>query len=138
MERAPIVIFDGRCNLCESSVAFIVRRDAAARFRFAPAQSPAGQALQARHGLDALEHETMILIKDGRVHTRSDAAIEIARGLDGPWKLLAALRLVPRFLRDRAYAFVARNRYRWFGRKDACMVPSRELSARFLDRDPPP
>jgi predicted DCC family thiol-disulfide oxidoreductase YuxK len=129
----PIVIFDGVCNLCESSVLFIIRRDAAGRFRFAAAQSSAGRELQQRYALDALDLETLILIKDGRAFTRSDAFLHIARELDRPWRLLAALRVVPRSLRDRAYALVARNRYRWFGRKPACMVPSEDVRARFLE-----
>lgn len=127
------VVFDGECNLCESSVLFIIHRDAKQRFCFVAAQSETGRALQARFGLDALAQETFILIHDGEAFTASDAALEVARHLDGPWKALWVLRIVPRLFRDRVYATVARHRYAWFGRKSSCMTPAPDLRNRFLD-----
>ena len=133
MSAAPVLLFDGVCNLCNGAVAFVIRRDRRARFRFAPLQSPAADALLASHGVarDGLP-DSFVLVEDGRVHLRSTAALRVARGLRFPWPLLAAFLLVPRCLRDPAYDLVARNRYRWFGRRDECMVPTAELQARFL------
>jgi len=127
------VVFDGECNLCESSVMFIIGRDARRRFCFVTAQSEKGRALQAQFGLDALTLETFILIHQGRALTSSDAALLAARHLDGPWKALVILRIVPRFIRDRVYRTVARHRYAWFGRKRACMTPTPDVRDRFLD-----
>lgn len=131
-ENGAVVLFDGVCNLCNGSVQFIVRHDPAGRFRFASLQSEAGQALLRRHGLDPDDLFSVILVEGGRAYARSDAALRIARGLSGPLKAAGALRVVPRPLRDAVYGWVARNRYRWFGRREACMIPTPELRARFL------
>jgi predicted DCC family thiol-disulfide oxidoreductase YuxK len=128
-----IVLFDGVCNLCSRSVAFIIEHERESTLRFAAVQSKTGAELMQRHGLDPANITTFALILDNVAYTRSDAALRIARRLRGPWRLLTALRIVPRPLRDFAYDLVARNRYRWFGRRDACMVPTPELKARFLD-----
>lgn len=132
MTDHPVIVFDGVCNLCHGAVAFIIRHDRAGVFRFAPAQSEAGGALQARYGVDALGSGTLVLIENGVVRRRSDAALAIARRLDGAWKALALLRLVPRPLRDWAYDRVATNRYRWFGRKRECPAPPAAVRERFL------
>lgn len=128
----PVIIFDGVCNLCNASVNFIIARDPEARFRFTSAQSDAGSALQERYGIDAVGEATFILIKKGKAYTKSDAAIQIARELGGGWKLLSCAGIIPRPLRDRLYAFVAKNRYRWFGKKEECMLPTPALRKRFL------
>lgn len=127
-----VVLFDGVCNLCNGSVQFIVRHDPAGRFRFASLQSEAGQALLLRHGMDPADLFSVVLVEGGRAYSRSDAALRIAGGLPGAWKAAGALRAVPRPLRDLVYGWVARNRYRWFGKQDACMIPTPELRARFL------
>jgi predicted DCC family thiol-disulfide oxidoreductase YuxK len=131
-DAGAVVLFDGVCNLCNGSVQFIVRHDPEGRFRFASLQSEAGQALLRRHGMDPAELSSVVLVEGGRAHTRSDAALRIAGGLPGAWKAAGALRAVPRPLRDLVYGWVARNRYRWFGKQDACMIPTPELRARFL------
>lgn len=131
-DTAPTIIFDGVCNLCEGFVRFVIGRDRRGRFRFASAQSPAGLSLQRRVGLNAMTADTLLLIDEGRAFTRSDAIIGIAKQLDGAWKLLALIRLVPRPIRDWAYVRVATSRYRLFGRKPVCMVPTPEIEARFL------
>ncbi|MFL6196629.1 MAG: thiol-disulfide oxidoreductase DCC family protein [Thermoanaerobaculia bacterium] len=128
----PIVLFDGVCNLCSTSVQFILRRDPAGRFRFASLQSPAGQELQARFGMDPAALDSVILVEGDRWYKESDAALRIARGLKGAWKLLTVLRLIPRPLRDAAYRLIARNRYRWFGKTEVCWLPTPELRGRFL------
>jgi predicted DCC family thiol-disulfide oxidoreductase YuxK len=132
-----IVLFDGLCNLCSASVRFIVARDPAARFRFASLQSPAAQALLAPFGAPATALESVVLLDEGRLYTRSDAALRIARALRPPWPLCTALLAVPRPLRDALYEFVARHRFRWFGRRSACFVPTPELQARFLEASSP-
>jgi predicted DCC family thiol-disulfide oxidoreductase YuxK len=127
-----LVIFDGVCNLCNGSVRFILRHEAAPVLRFVPFQSPAGERLMRKHGFDPSDVRTFVLLADGRVYVKSDAAIRIARHFRGAWRYLALGRVVPRPIRDRAYDLVARNRYRWFGRIQACMVPTPELRARFV------
>ena len=131
----PVILFDGVCNLCAWSVQFIIRRDPCGQFRFAALQSPVGQRLLAERGADARGLDSVVLIEGARWYARSDAALRIARRLSGAWPLLALLRVLPRPLRDWAYDFVARNRYRWFGRQDACMLPTPTLRARFLEQE---
>ena len=136
-EPHPVVLFDGVCNLCSASVQWIIERDPGAAFRFASLQSEAGAALLEMHGLSlpaGADPDSVLLVDETGVHEQSDAALRIARGLGRPWSLLWGLRFVPRFVRDGLYRLVARNRYRWFGRKDACWLPTPELRSRFLDR----
>ena len=136
----PVVLFDGVCNLCNAAVQWLVERDPAGRFRYASLQSDAARALLSAHlgedGIEALP-DAMVLVDEAGVHTRSTAALRIAAKLGLPWKALAVLLVVPRFVRDGVYRFVARNRYRWFGHREACMVPTPELARRFLDADEP-
>jgi predicted DCC family thiol-disulfide oxidoreductase YuxK len=132
MDDSPILLFDGVCNLCSRTVQFVIRHDPAGRFRFAALQSPAGQRLLVEHGLPADALDTFVLIEGARCFTRSDAAIELARRLDGAWRWLRLAAVVPRPIRDWAYGVLVRNRYRWFGRRESCMVPTPELSQRFL------
>ena len=126
-----VVLFDGVCNLCNGVVQFIIPLDADGQFRFASQQSGAGQKLLAEHGLPGMA--TVVLIGDGRVFTKSDAVLEIARRLGTPWSLLHAFRFLPRSLRDAVYDLIARYRYRIFGRRESCWLPTPELRARFLD-----
>ena len=128
----PVVLFDGVCNLCNGSVQFIVARDPSAHFRFAPLGSAAAGSLVGESVLHGPLPDSIVLMELRRMYTRSTAALRIARRLRFPWPLLYAFILVPRPLRDMIYAFIARNRYRWFGKRDTCMMPSPELRARFL------
>jgi predicted DCC family thiol-disulfide oxidoreductase YuxK len=134
LDDRPVVMFDGVCNLCNGAVRFVIDRDPAGVFRFAALQSDAGRALLARLGVQLApgDPETIVLVEGGRVYERSDAAVRIARRLAGPWRLFALLAIVPRRLRDAVYRFVARHRYRWFGRTAECRVPTPALRARFL------
>ncbi len=127
-----IVLFDGVCNLCNGSVQFIIRHDKAGRYRFASLQSDAGRRLQEQYQLDADALDTLILVEQGRAYVRSGAVLRIARGLGGGWQLAWVFIAVPAFIRDIFYRFVARNRYRWFGKKAECMLPTPELKSRFL------
>jgi predicted DCC family thiol-disulfide oxidoreductase YuxK len=130
-----ILLFDGICNLCTGAVQFIITHDPEARIRFASLQSAAGQTLLAQHGLvqrlDGSD-DTVIYIEDGRVYTHSSAALHVARRLGGALGLAYGLIVVPRFIRDFAYRVIARNRYRWFGKKQVCWLPTPALQARFL------
>lgn len=128
----PLVLFDGVCNLCNRSVQTILRHDRQARFRFASLQSPLGEKLRDDLGIDREKVDSVILVEGGRWYKESDAALRIARGLGGLWKLFGVFRLVPRPLRDAAYRLIARNRYRWFGKTETCWVPTPELRGRFL------
>jgi predicted DCC family thiol-disulfide oxidoreductase YuxK len=128
----PLLVFDGVCNLCSGFVRFVLRRDRAGRFRFAAAQSPLGQALYRHYGLDAREFATNLLIADGRLHARMASFAAVMARLPWPWRALAVAGLLPRPLGDRLYDLVARNRYRWFGRTDQCMVPDAAVRARFI------
>jgi predicted DCC family thiol-disulfide oxidoreductase YuxK len=132
-ENSPsIVLFDGVCNFCSASVNWIIRRDKRARFRFAPLQSATGERLQREHGLDPSAIDTMLLVDDGRAYLRSSAALRIVRDLSFPWPLLYAFIIVPAPIRDFFYTAFANRRYRWFGKKDDCMVPSQRVRDRFL------
>jgi predicted DCC family thiol-disulfide oxidoreductase YuxK len=128
------ILFDGVCNFCNASINFVIDHDQAGKFVFASIQSERGQALLAAHRYvsDPNDPQSVVLIKSGRVYEKADAALEIARDLGGLWPLLFVLRVLPRFLRDGVYNWIARNRYRWFGRLDACRLPTPELRQRFL------
>jgi predicted DCC family thiol-disulfide oxidoreductase YuxK len=127
-----IVLFDGVCNFCNASINFVIEHDTAGYFKFAPLQSEIGEELTAKHDIDRVETDSVILVENGKVYTHSDAALGIARRLNGIWSWAYALRVIPRPIRDLAYKFIARNRYRLFGRRDACMMPTPEVRARFL------
>ena len=128
----PIIIFDGVCSLCEFSVRFIVKNDRQARFRFVSAQSERGKDLQRSCGVDTLKDGTVILLEHDQVHIKSDAALHIAKNLDGAWRLLYILRFIPKPVREYFYAIISKNRYRWFGKRDECLLPDENLKERFL------
>lgn len=137
-----VVLFDGVCNFCDSSVNFIIERDRDGYFKFAPLQSDAGQALADEYGFVSKvsdadgtgKHpiDSVVLIEDGRAYTHSSAALGIARRMEGPLSWMYALIVIPRPVRDCFYQLFARYRYRLFGKKDQCMMPTPELRARFL------
>ena len=128
----PLILFDGVCNLCSASVNFVIDRDPSARFRFAPLQSPLGREMLRRHALPPAYLNSIVLIDRGRALTSSTASLHVARRLRRPWPLLFLLTMIPAGIRDAAYEFVAANRYRWFGRTDACRMPTPERRARFV------
>jgi predicted DCC family thiol-disulfide oxidoreductase YuxK len=128
----PIVLFDGVCNLCSGAVQFIIRRDPEGRFRFASLQSPLGEELLARFGIDSKLVDSVILVEGDRWFKESDAALRVAHGMSGAWRMLWVLRVIPRPIRDGLYRLVARNRYRWFGKPETCWLPTPELRGRFL------
>ncbi len=126
-----IVLFDGVCNLCCSSVRFIIKRDKQRKFQFSSLQSDFAKKILSAHKLDDTI-KTIVLIKNDKPYLRSDAALEISSELSGLWPLLYSLKIIPRFIRDSVYSFIARNRYQWFGKTDVCWLPSPDLSSRFI------
>jgi predicted DCC family thiol-disulfide oxidoreductase YuxK len=131
-DTGPIILFDGICVLCTANARFVLRHDRRGYFRLASVQSDAGQALCRRFGVDPDNPETMLVIEDDRARRDSDAVLAIAEGLGWPWRALGTLRLIPRNWRDALYRRVARNRYRLFGRRETCWVPSPAQKERIL------
>jgi predicted DCC family thiol-disulfide oxidoreductase YuxK len=127
-----LILFDGVCNLCSALVQFVIRHDPAAKFRFAAIQSEIGREIFQSHGLDPADLQTFVFVTEGKMFLRSDAAIEVVSRFGGAWRIFRIFQFVPKVLRDSIYSFIARNRYRWFGRKELCMVPTPEISERFL------
>jgi predicted DCC family thiol-disulfide oxidoreductase YuxK len=132
-QEPPIILYDGVCVLCSRVVRFVVRHDRAALFRFASMQSEPGRRLLARHGLPLDSWDSFVLVEDGAAYLKSTAFLRVVTRLSGPWPALAVGRFLPERLRDQAYDLVARNRYRLFGRRDSCMVPTPEVRSRFLE-----
>ncbi len=132
-ESKKIILFDGVCNLCNSSVQFVIKRDKKDVFRYAAIQSEVGEQLMAERHIDTSQVDSIILIEPGVAYfTKSDAALEIAQELGGMWKLISIFKGIPKSVRDVIYDFVARNRYKWFGKQESCMIPTPELKAKFL------
>ena len=131
-EAGPVLLFDGVCNLCHAAVRFVLRRDHEAVFRFAPLDSEVGRRLTEHRFAAGDLPDSVILIEDGQLHVGFEAAVLILRRLGAPWSWLSVVGLLPRSIGDRLYDAVARNRYRWFGRKDACPLPDADLEDRFL------
>ena len=134
----PVLLFDGVCNLCNSAVQFVLERDRQQAFRFASLQSQAAHDLLAEQNVTAGDlPDSMVLIDASGVHLRSDAALRVARHLGWPYSWLGAGRIVPRAVRDAVYAWIARNRYRWFGKRDMCRLATPAERERFLDSAEP-
>ena len=132
IDNHSIILFDGVCNLCNSSVLFIIKRDLKARFCFAALQSDFGKTQLDKFGISFTIPESVLLIEEKRLFQKSSAALKIAQNLNGLWPAVYVFIIVPKFLRDLIYDYIARNRYRWFGKREACMIPTPELKARFV------
>ena len=128
----PVIVFDAQCVLCSANAQFVLKHDRREHFRLASMQGEVGAALFRRFGIDPADPETIILVDGDGVRLNSDAVIAIYAGLGWPWRAVAALRLVPRVLRDPVYRWVARNRYRLFGRRETCWLPTAEQARRVL------
>ncbi|ANY20453.1 hypothetical protein A6F68_01945 [Tsuneonella dongtanensis] len=129
-DSCPLFVFDEVCVLCSGGASFIMRHDRAGRIAFTSAQGPIGSALYRHYGLKM--DATYLFVANGNASTRSDGYLALARELGGIWRIAGLSRLVPRLLRDRIYDLVARNRYRWFGKTDACALLTPEQHARLL------
>lgn len=132
-KNQPTIIFDGICNFCNSSVNFIIARDPEGKFSFAPMQGESAKALIKQYGIDSPDLDTFLLIKNGKLYQRTDAALEITKDLKGHWRCLRVFLVVPAPVRDIFYRLLAKNRYRLFGKREVCMVPTSEIRQRFLD-----
>ncbi|MCH8942761.1 MAG: DUF393 domain-containing protein [Bacteroidetes bacterium] len=128
-----IVFFDGVCNLCVSSVKFIIKRDRNIKFKFVSFQSETGKKLLHLHEYKNKEFDTLILLKNEKIYTKSTAALLISKELNGLWNLLYVFIVLPKLIRDPLYLFISNNRYKWFGKKDFCWLPSPEHKSRFLE-----
>ncbi|KAA3622239.1 MAG: thiol-disulfide oxidoreductase DCC family protein [Bacteroidetes bacterium] len=132
-ENLKVVLFDGVCNLCNGSVQFVLKRDKKGIFKFASLQSDFGQNILTKYGLPTDDYNSFVLVEGDRIFTRSTAALRVTRHLDGLWKFLYSFMIIPAPIRDAVYGIIARNRYRMFGKREACMIPQPEWKARFLD-----
>ena len=119
--------------MCNGAVQFIIKRDKRKYFSFASLQSAEGQRVLNKYDLPSTDFNSFVLIENGKAFTRSAAALKVAKKLNGLWPLLYGFMIVPGFIRDAIYNWIAKNRYKWFGKKDACMIPTPELKARFLN-----
>jgi predicted DCC family thiol-disulfide oxidoreductase YuxK len=127
-----VVLFDGVCNFCNNSINFIIKRDNKNLLKFAALQSEAGAQLMEQYGLEALNLQSFIFIEKGKAYDRSTAALKVCKYLGAAWPLFYGFIIVPKFIRDGLYNLIAKNRYKWFGVKSECMVPSAEVRAKFL------
>lgn len=132
MEENPVVLFDGVCNFCNYWVNFAIRHDRKKKLRFTPLQGETASRLLTKYKLSTSSLSSVIFIDKEKVYTQSSAAIRIAKHLDGGWKLFYGFMIVPKFIRDFFYNIIARNRYKWYGKKERCMIPTPELKERFL------
>ena len=131
--KPVLILFDGVCNLCNGLVQFIIRRDAKGKFKFASLQSEVGRSLLKQFNIDPDLLHSIVVIDNGVAFQRSDAVLRIANYLGGRWKMLTALKILPKFFRDACYDVVAATRYRIFGKQDSCMIPTPELKERFIE-----
>ncbi|WP_347374714.1 thiol-disulfide oxidoreductase DCC family protein [Aequorivita sp. Q41] len=127
-----IILFDGVCNLCNSSVNFVIKHDPKNHFKFAALQSEIGQALLSKFNLDSTKVASIILIDGDKIYQKSSAVLTIAKNLSGAYPLLFGFMIIPKFIRNAAYEYIAKNRYKWYGKKESCMLPSPELKSKFL------
>lgn len=127
-----IILFDGICNLCNSSVNFIIRNDKKEHFLFASLQSDAAKDILLQYQVKKIKFDSILLIENGEIFEKSRAALRISRNLDGAYRFIYFLKIIPKFLTDWIYEIIARNRYKWFGKKEFCMMPSSQVKNRFL------
>jgi predicted DCC family thiol-disulfide oxidoreductase YuxK len=132
MQDHPVILFDGVCNFCNTAINFIIKNDKKRIFRYAALQSETGQQLLQQHNLSTTNLDSFILVHEGKAYKKTQAAIVLYPLLGGGWKLMKGLAIFPRFIRDFFYDVIARNRYRWWGKKEACMIPTPEVRSLFL------
>ena len=132
MPDHPIILFDGVCNFCNSAVNFTIKRDKQNKIRFAALQSEAGRQLVQQYGLPVDDMRSFLFVENGKLYNRSTAALKVCRHLSGLWPLCYGLIIVPAFIRNGIYDWIAKNRYKWFGERQECMIPTPEVRARFL------
>lgn len=128
----PIIFFDGICNLCSGVVMFVLKNEPKHQFQFAALQSPFAQSVLAKYTLPTTHFNSFILLQNNKVYTKSTAALKVAAALKFPFNLLTVGWIIPTFIRDSIYQYIAANRYRWFGKKTACFLPDKKWENRFL------
>jgi predicted DCC family thiol-disulfide oxidoreductase YuxK len=133
MNEHPVILFDGVCNFCNGLMNFVIRQDKKRVFRFAALQSEAGKNILQQHNLSTQDFDSFVLIDKNRVFKKSSASLKVMSRLPWYWKPAQILWIIPLFIRNAVYDFVARNRYKWFGKKEQCMVPTPEIRGRFLN-----
>lgn len=129
---SAVILFDGVCNFCNSSVNFIIKRDETGYFKFAPLQSEVARKLLAENGIDKVETDSIVLLDENEAYIYSTAALRIARRLRGMWSTLYIFIVLPKFIRDFFYKLFAKYRYKLFGKRQECMIPTPEIRERFL------
>jgi predicted DCC family thiol-disulfide oxidoreductase YuxK len=130
--KDPILLFDGVCHFCDQAVQFVIRHDKKETYKFAALQSTTGQELLKTFHLPTTTFNSLLVVKGTNYYTKSTAVLEICHTLGGAWKLLALFKIVPRPIRDLFYDVIAKNRYKWFGKNDQCMIPGPDVRKRFL------
>lgn len=133
MEESRVILFDGVCNFCNYWVNFAIKRDRKKKLKFTTLQGVTAKQLLPQHNINPTSLSSVIFIDKGKAYTQSSAAIQICKYLNGGWKLFYGLMIIPKFMRDFFYNIIARNRYKWYGKKEECMVPTPELRERFLN-----
>jgi predicted DCC family thiol-disulfide oxidoreductase YuxK len=128
----PIIFFDGVCNLCNGAVQFTIERDTKNLFRFASLQSDFAKETLSPYGIDTDQKNSFILLENGKIYQQSTAALRVAKRLGAAWPLLYAFIILPPFIRNAVYGYIAKNRYKWFGKQESCWVPTPELKEKFL------
>ncbi len=132
MPGGPIILFDGVCNFCNNAVNFVIKRDKKNSLRFATLQSEVSHQILRNKKIEADDLSSFVFIENEKIFTRSTAALRVCRYLTGMWPLMYGFMIVPKFIRDGVYNWVSGNRYKWFGKKEKCMVPTPQISAKFL------
>ncbi|WP_397299353.1 thiol-disulfide oxidoreductase DCC family protein [Nonlabens ulvanivorans] len=133
-KQNDVILFDGVCNLCNGAVTFIIKRDRKNHFRFAALESDIGVLYLKKHNIDPEEVDSIVLIRGERAYVKASAALRIAQKLSGLWPLLYILIIIPKFISNTIYDYIARNRYKWFGKQESCMIPTEELRDKFLHK----
>lgn len=133
MLHEPVILFDGVCNFCNSVVNFVIKRDKHSQLKFATLQSEIGQKILRQNNFSEPVPRSFVFIEEGKLYTRSTAALRVCKHLAGLWPLAYGFIIVPKFVRDGIYNWIAKNRYRWFGKKEVCMIPSPGIRSRFLN-----
>lgn len=131
-QHKKLILFDGVCNLCNNSVQFVIKKDQQNDYLFAPLQSDIGQQIIKAFNIDTAKTDSILLYTNGKLYSKSTAALKVAATLGFPTSILSVFLIVPAFIRNWVYDFIAKNRYKWYGKKEACMIPTPELKAKFL------
>lgn len=132
-KQNDVILFDGVCNLCNNAITFIIKRDPKNRYRFASLQSNIGKQYLDKHQIDTNHTDSIVLIRGKHAYTKASAALRIALHLSGLWPVLIVFIVIPKFISNSIYDYIASNRYRWFGKRESCMIPTPEIKNKFID-----